>query len=444
MESMSRAPHVVSIRDRVKFGDTDSASLASPEAEEEAQTPMVDALLRDGLIDSFSDLHMGVAGELQANMRGIDRDSQDSFAGTSYQRAQASSSFLEGEIVPVIVVAYPGASKTVLTPEAGEGLVSILPEVDALPGIPEALREEVAEEVAREGRVADAEREHSSCVVVCPAPSPCVTWVGGDEQPSRYRPDKMSKLRPAFIRSCPPLPTLLSHPAYRDDTGSSSSHFLAETGTEAKGREGVSQLSGTDTLVGTITAANAPSLNDGAAALVVTLPRCLEGGEEVVDNGVVTEVVCVAEVAVPPLAFTEAPTQAIRAIVRSLALASRTHSLSPEGERPPTLSPSDIDLYEVNEAFSCVALGSIGALGLDPQTVNVHGGSVGLGHPIGCSGARITGTLARSLQQLLEGREAEQGGDAGCVLGVAAICNGGGGGSAILLQVRRRGTSPRV
>lgn len=83
---------------------------------------------------------------------------------------------------------------------------------------------------------------------------------------------------------------------------------------------------------------------------------------------------------------------------------------------------SDIEYHEVNEAFSAVAIANMKLLDLDPSRVNVHGGAVALGHPIGCSGARILISLINVLRQ----RDAS--------LGMASICNGGGGASAVILE----------
>ena len=87
------------------------------------------------------------------------------------------------------------------------------------------------------------------------------------------------------------------------------------------------------------------------------------------------------------------------------------------------LQPGDIDLWEINEAFASVALNSINVLGIDEEKVNVNGGAVALGHPIGASGARIVGTLVHELRR--------RGGGLGC----AAICSGGGQGDAIIVRV---------
>ena len=86
------------------------------------------------------------------------------------------------------------------------------------------------------------------------------------------------------------------------------------------------------------------------------------------------------------------------------------------------VAASDVDYHEINEAFSVVALANMKIMDLDPSKVNVNGGAVALGHPIGCSGARIIGTLAAVLKQ-------KNG-----TIGVASICNGGGGASAFVIE----------
>ena len=86
------------------------------------------------------------------------------------------------------------------------------------------------------------------------------------------------------------------------------------------------------------------------------------------------------------------------------------------------MKPDDVDLWEINEAFAVVALYAIRELGLDPARVNVHGGAIAIGHPLGASGARLVGTLARELQHT--GKE----------YGISTLCVGGGQGFAILMQ----------
>jgi acetyl-CoA C-acetyltransferase len=85
--------------------------------------------------------------------------------------------------------------------------------------------------------------------------------------------------------------------------------------------------------------------------------------------------------------------------------------------------PADVDLWEINEAFASVALNSVRMLDIDPEKVNVNGGAIALGHPIGASGARIVGALVHELRR--------RGGGLGC----ASICSGGGQGDAILVEV---------
>jgi acetyl-CoA C-acetyltransferase len=152
---------------------------------------------------------------------------------------------------------------------------------------------------------------------------------------------------------------------------------------------------------GTVTAGNASSINDGGAACVVL-------AREVADRmGVRAQArfVAAASHAQAPEWFTTAPA---RAIDDALARAG--------------LKRGQIDLWEINEAFSVVSLANQKLLDLDPARVNVHGGAVALGHPIGASGARIVATLCHELRR--------QGGG----LGLAAICSGGGQGDAILVE----------
>ncbi len=153
---------------------------------------------------------------------------------------------------------------------------------------------------------------------------------------------------------------------------------------------------------GTHTAGNAPGVNDGGGALVVASDEWAEAnGKEVM-----AEIVAQAQVAddFPYLARTPAV-----AAMKALDKAG--------------LQPSDIDLWEINEAFASVTLNSIRMLGIDEERVNVNGGAVAIGHPIGASGARILGTLIMELRR--------RGGGYGC----AAICSGGGQGDALLLEV---------
>ena len=152
---------------------------------------------------------------------------------------------------------------------------------------------------------------------------------------------------------------------------------------------------------GTVTAANASTLNDGASALV------LASEEAVAKMGLtpLAKIHASADAAQAPEWFTTAPSLAI-----------------PKALDKAGLTVSDIDLWELNEAFSVVGIANNQALGLDPECVNVHGGAVALGHPLGSSGSRIVVTLVHALRQ--HGKK----------MGGAGICNGGGGASAVIVE----------
>jgi len=152
---------------------------------------------------------------------------------------------------------------------------------------------------------------------------------------------------------------------------------------------------------GTVTAANASTLNDGAAALVLVSKAKVE------ELGLkpLARVRGYGDAQQAPEWFTTAPAQAIPA------------ALAHAGVRA-----DEVDFYEINEAFSVVSLANNKLLGLDDATVNVNGGAVSLGHPLGASGARIVVTLLSVLAQN-QGR-----------IGVAGICNGGGGASALVVE----------
>jgi acetyl-CoA C-acetyltransferase len=152
---------------------------------------------------------------------------------------------------------------------------------------------------------------------------------------------------------------------------------------------------------GTVTAANASKINDGAAALVLTTAsHAAQLGARPL-----ARIVAHASLAQRPEWFTTAPVGAVRAVLERAGLKA-----------------ADIDLWEVNEAFAVVAIVFIRELGLDAQRVNVRGGAVALGHPIGSSGARILVTLLHALR--------EQGKRLGC----AAICIGGGEATAMVVE----------
>jgi acetyl-CoA C-acetyltransferase len=152
---------------------------------------------------------------------------------------------------------------------------------------------------------------------------------------------------------------------------------------------------------GTITAANASTLNDGAAAVILMSKEKAEA----MDIKPLARIVSYADAQQAPEWFTTAPAKAI-----------------PMALHRAELNSDDIDYYEINEAFSVVAIANNTELKLDAAKVNVNGGAVSLGHPLGASGARIVVTLINVLQQN-NGK-----------FGVAGICNGGGGASAIVIE----------
>jgi acetyl-CoA C-acetyltransferase len=152
---------------------------------------------------------------------------------------------------------------------------------------------------------------------------------------------------------------------------------------------------------GTVTAANASTLNDGAAAVVLM-------SREMADElGIkpLAKVVSYADAQQAPEWFTTAPSKAIPLALHRAGLQN-----------------SDIDFFEINEAFSVVSIANNQLLNLDPEKVNVNGGAVSLGHPLGASGARIIVTLLHVLKQN-DGK-----------YGAAGICNGGGGASAMVIE----------
>ena len=177
--------------------------------------------------------------------------------------------------------------------------------------------------------------------------------VDTDEEPGRGRPEKMPKLRPAFDKE------------------------------------------------GTVTAANASSLNDGAAAFVVAS----EAYAAKHGLPVLAKITHTAQHAQAPEWFTTAPAYAINAVLEKASL-----------------TPEDIDLYEVNEAFSVVSLAVNEISKLPAERINVNGGAVALGHPIGASGARILVTLVYAMQA----RDAKR--------GLASLCIGGGEAVAVVIE----------
>ena len=153
---------------------------------------------------------------------------------------------------------------------------------------------------------------------------------------------------------------------------------------------------------GTITAANASTINDGASAIVIM------SAEKAAELGVkpIAKIRSFGDAAQSSEWFTTAPSKAVPVALKRAGL-----------------EVGDVDFWELNEAFSVVSLANIKLLGLDPQKVDVHGGAVSLGHPLGNSGSRIIVTLINVLRQH------------GGKIGGAGICNGGGGASAMIVEL---------
>ena len=175
-----------------------------------------------------------------------------------------------------------------------------------------------------------------------------------DEEPLKFNEDKISKLKPAFDKN------------------------------------------------GSITAANASSLSDGAAAVLLA-------SDEMINKyslKPIAKIIGQASFATEPLYFTKAPIYAIQKVLKKS-----------------NLNIEDVDLFEINEAFSCVPMVAMKELNIPHSKVNINGGAVSLGHPIGASGTRIVATLINALN------------DKGLKYGIASLCIGGGEASAMLLEL---------
>lgn len=251
---------------------------------------LVDAMIHDGLWDPFGNSSMGVYGDLCASEHGFTRETQDAFAIQSYQRAAAAQS--AGSFNEEVVSVEVNARKT-------------------------------------------------------------TTIVNRDEEPDRFRPEKIPDLRPAFSKT------------------------------------------------GTVTAANASKISDGAAAVVVMNETAVEQS----GAPVLARIVSSASHAQEPQWFTTAPAKAVRKALKKARL-----------------EVNDIDIYEINEAFAVVAMSTIEELGLDKERVNVNGGAISLGHPIGCSGTRVLVTLIHALRQRNKR------------YGCASLCIGGGEAVAMIVE----------
>jgi acetyl-CoA C-acetyltransferase len=304
---------------------------------------VVDAMIHDGLWDYYFNEAMSTSSTKVAAELGITRELQDRLAYASHVRAHAAhdAGYFDAEIAP-LDVATKAKGKIV---------------VDALPGV---ARERVP---ARAGRGGGSVWDHV----------PAQNMIADPQQYSPY-----------VIGDVPSLRVERDEPVRTDAS-----------------LEALARLKPIDA-GGTITAGNAPGVNDGAAALVLTHADYARA------NGLEALATIVDHVSVgwdPPYL----------ALVPAMAAQKL---LDKHG-----LSTSDIAIWEFNEAFSAVALTSSGRLGLDIDVVNVQGGAVAMGHPIGASGARIVGTVIAQLRR--------RGGG----LGIAAICSGGGQGDAVLIRV---------
>ena len=252
---------------------------------------VLDAIIRDGLWDPYGDIHMGNCAETLAKEENYSREEQDAFAVESYRWSMEAieKGYFKNEIIPVEVPQRKG--------------------------------------------------------------NPLI--VDTDEEPGKGKPEKFSKLKPAFESD------------------------------------------------GTITAANASSINDGAAALVVMSADTAT----VYDIKPLCKIIAQSSYAHEPLYFTTAPGKAIQKVLDKTGLLIK-----------------DIDLFEINEAFSNVTLAAMREHNIPHEKVNIHGGAVSMGHPIGASGARILVTLISALKQKKK------------KLGLATLCIGGGEAAAVVVE----------
>ncbi len=304
---------------------------------------LVDAMINDGLWDYYFDEAMAAQGARVAAELGVTRAVQDEFAFRSHQRAHDAheAGNFAAEIAPI----------NVATKAKGKIVVDAVPVParERIPVLAGAGGGSVWDHVPPQNMIADPTRY-----------SPYVT---GDVPYARVDRDEPVRTDASF--------------------------------------ETMSKLKPIDA-GGTITAGNAPGVNDGAAALVLSSAAYARsvGAEplgEIVDH---------AGVAWDPPYLALVPAMAAQKL------------LDRQG-----LKASDIHVWEINEAFAAVALTAATRLGLDPNVINVQGGAVALGHPIGASGARIVAAVVQQLRR--------RGGG----YGIAAICSGGGQGDAVLVKV---------
>ena len=275
MENMSLIPHYLHGRQGTKFGPT----------------TLEDGMQKDGLVDVYEKVAMGVCADACATKYGFSREDQDAYAIQSYQRSSEAwkSGKFSDEIIPV--------------------------EIPQRRGAPVLMTE--------------------------------------DEEYKNVKMEKIPSLRAAFSKE------------------------------------------------GTVTAANASTINDGGAALI------LMSAEKAIELKLtpIAKIKSFADAAHEPEWFTTAPSKAI-----------------PKALSKANITIDDVDYFELNEAFSVVGLANMKILNLKNERVNVNGGAVSLGHPLGVSGARIIIALTSILKQN------------NAKIGAAGICNGGGGASAIIIE----------
>jgi acetyl-CoA C-acetyltransferase len=307
---------------------------------------LIDAMIHDGLWDYYFPMTMASQGAKVANELGVTREEQDRFAYESHRRAAEAQQkgLLADEIVP-LRVATKHSDKIV---------------VDKLP---EPARERVPVSAGSSNEGADAIWSHR--------PSKEFTLNYGEWAP--------------FVTGDVPNTLVDRDESVRPDASLETMAKLKPLDKD-----------------GTITAGNAPGVNDGAGALV------LGSKEYAASHGheALATILDHATAAWDAPYLTHTPAMAAQKLLDKTGL-----------------SKEQIDVWEINEAFSAVALMSAKLLGLDPAKVNLYGGAVAMGHPIGASGARIIGTVINQLRK--------RGGG----LGIAAICSGGGQGDAVLIRV---------
>ena len=275
MENMSSIPHYLHGRQGTKFGPT----------------TLEDGMQKDGLVDAYDKVAMGVCADACATKYGFSREDQDAYAIQSYQRSSEAwkSGKFSDEIIPVEIPQRRGAPILMIE----------------------------------------------------------------DEEYKNVKMDKIPSLRAAFSKE------------------------------------------------GTVTAANASTINDGGAALILmSAEKALE-----LKLTPIAKIKSFADAAHEPEWFTTAPSKAI-----------------PKALSKANITIDDVDYFELNEAFSVVGLANMKILNLKSERVNVNGGAVSLGHPLGVSGARIIIALTSILKQN------------NAKIGAAGICNGGGGASAMIIE----------